>query len=112
MKLGLARADAHAVTLILLLVNIKASALAGFGLLVFSMPILGKAIRSLLNRRKGINKLTDQRVSLTQEVLSAVRFVKYFGWETSFLERIGNIRSQEIRAIQFLLSIRNGINAV
>lgn len=100
------------ITLILLLVNIKASALAGFGFVVLSMPLLGKAIRSLLNRRKTINKLTDQRVSLTQEVLSAVRFVKYFGWETSFLERIGNIRSQEIRAIQYLLSIRNGINAI
>ena len=100
------------VTLVLLLINLRASALAGFGLLVVAMPLLGQAIKSLIIRRKRVNKITDQRVSLTQEVLHAVRFIKYFGWETSFLKRLGNLRSQEIRSIQFILAIRNGINAV
>ena len=99
-------------TLALLIVNLTYSALAGFGLLVATMPLLGMAIRSLLKRRMAINKVTDQRVSLTQEILQAVRFVKFFGWETSFLERISAVRSREIRSIQFLLAIRNGINAV
>ncbi|KAF2237628.1 ABC multidrug transporter-like protein [Viridothelium virens] len=99
-------------TLALLLVNLTYSALAGFGLLVISMPILGRTIRSLFKRRMRINKVTDQRVSLTQEILQSVRFVKYFGWETSFLDRIKRIRDREIRSIQVLLAIRNGINAV
>jgi ATP-binding cassette subfamily C (CFTR/MRP) protein 1 len=51
-------------------------------------------------------------VSLTQEILQGVRFVKYFGWETSFLERIQNIRKKEIKSIQVLLTIRNAILAV
>ena len=100
------------VALILLLVNLKSSALAGFALLIITLPLLGRAIRSLLKRRMAINKVTDQRVTLTQEILQAVRFVKFFGWETSFLARIAAIRSKEIRAIQILLAIRNGINAV
>ena len=100
------------ITLILLLINLQASALAGFALLVITMPLLGRAIRSLLKRRMAINKVTDQRVTLTQEILQAVRFVKFFGWETSFLARIAAIRNKEIRAIQILLAIRNGINAV
>lgn len=99
-------------TLVLLLINLTYSALSGFGLLVISMPILGRTIRSLFRRRMRINKITDQRVSLTQEILQAVRFVKYFGWETSFLERIKEIRDREIRSIQILLAMRNGINAV
>ncbi|EEY18038.1 conserved hypothetical protein [Verticillium alfalfae VaMs.102] len=70
------------------------------------------AIRSLFRRRKAINKITDQRVSLTQEVLSSVRFVKYFGWETAFLDRLKEIRKREIYSIQILLAIRNAINAV
>ena len=98
-------------TLVVLLINLTYSALAGFGLLVIGIPLLTKAIKSLFVRRRAINKITDQRVSLTQEILQAVRFVKYFGWESSFLERIGNIRKREIRAIQILLSIRNAINA-
>jgi ATP-binding cassette subfamily C (CFTR/MRP) protein 1 len=99
-------------TLALLLVNLTYSALAGFGLIVVLMPLLGRSIKSLMSRRSFINKITDQRVSLTQEILSSVRFVKYFGWETSFLDRLSQIRTKEINKIAFLLSIRNGIMAV
>ncbi|KAJ4140873.1 ATP-binding cassette transporter yor1 [Fusarium equiseti] len=99
-------------TLALLLVNITYSALAGYGLLVIGMPFLTKAIRSLFHRRRAINQITDQRVSLTQEILQSVRFVKYFGWEKAFLERLGDFRNKEIHAIQILLAIRNALNAV
>ncbi|KAL9597789.1 MAG: hypothetical protein Q9219_004916 [cf. Caloplaca sp. 3 TL-2023] len=100
------------ITLVVLLINLTYSALAGFALLVIGIPVLTKAIKTLFKRRRAINKVTDQRVSLTQEVLQSVRFVKYFGWETSFLERIKQIRKREIRSIQILLAIRNAINAV
>lgn len=100
------------ITLALLLVNITYSALAGFGLLVLGTPLVTWAIKVLFVRRAAINKITDQRVSLTQEILQAVRFVKFFGWESSFLERLGGIRRSEIRSIQFLLAIRNAVNAV
>lgn len=99
-------------TLVLLLINLSYSALAGFSILVVGTPILYNTIKKLFNRRRAINHITDQRVSLTQEILQAVRFVKFFGWESSFLERIGDIRKREVRAIQILLAMRNGINAV
>ncbi|RDW76860.1 ATP-binding cassette transporter YOR1 [Aspergillus mulundensis] len=100
------------VALILLLVNLTYSALAGFGLLVIGMPFLTYAVRFLFKRRRNINKLTDQRVSLTQEILQGVRFVKFFGWESSFLDRLKEIRRHEIRSIQTLLAVRNGILCV
>ncbi|KAF7506363.1 hypothetical protein GJ744_011829 [Endocarpon pusillum] len=100
------------ITLIVLCINIGYSALSGYALLVVGMPLLTKSIKSLFVRRRKINKITDQRVSLTQEILSAVRFVKFFGWEGSFLERLKELRRREIRAIQVLLAIRNAINAV
>ncbi|KAK5993353.1 ABC-type transporter cicA [Cladobotryum mycophilum] len=100
------------ITLALLLINLTYSALAGFGLLVIGIPLLTKAIKSLIIRRKAINKITDQRVSLTQEILQSVRFVKFFGWEKAFINRLDQIRSKEVYSIQILLSIRNAINAV
>ncbi|KAH9210336.1 ABC multidrug transporter-like protein [Leptodontidium sp. 2 PMI_412] len=100
------------ITLILLLVNLTYSALAGFSLLVIGLPVLTKVVKILFARRKKINKVTDQRVSLTQEILQSVRFVKFFGWESAFLKRLQDIRDQEIRMIQVLLSIRSAINAV
>ncbi|KAL6706879.1 ATP-binding cassette transporter yor1 [Coniothyrium glycines] len=100
------------ITTALLLVNLTYSALPGLGLILIAMPLLGRAVKTLFRRRVAINKITDQRVSLTQEILQGVRFVKYFGWETSFLERIHNIRKQEIGKIQILLAIRNAVLAV
>ncbi|KAK3067378.1 ATP-binding cassette transporter yor1, partial [Teratosphaeriaceae sp. CCFEE 6253] len=99
-------------TLALLIVNLTYSALAGFAFICLCMPLLAKSIKSLMARRKFINKITDQRVSLTQEIISSVRFVKYFGWEMSFIDRLAEIRTREINKISFLLSIRNGIMAV
>ncbi|EPE09733.1 abc transporter [Ophiostoma piceae UAMH 11346] len=100
------------ITLVLLLVNLTYSALAGFGLLVVGVPLLTRAIKSLFKRRKLINRVTDQRVSLTQEIIQSVRFVKYFGWESSFLARLEEYRSTEVSLIQVLLSIRNAIMAI
>ncbi|KAF3771283.1 hypothetical protein M406DRAFT_248309 [Cryphonectria parasitica EP155] len=100
------------ITLVLLLINLSYSALSGFALLVIGLPLLTKSIKSLFRRRQGINKITDQRVSLTQEILQAVRFVKYFGWESSFLNRLSELRGKEIGMIQRLMAIRNGIMAV
>lgn len=100
------------ITLVLLLVNLTYSALAGFGLLVIGVPLLTRAIKSLFKRRKLINRVTDQRVSLTQEIIQSVRFVKYFGWESSFLKRLEEYRASEVGMIQVLLSIRNAIMAI
>ena len=100
------------VTTALLLVNLTYSALPGLGLIVVAMPLLARSVKSLFHRRLAINKVTDQRVSLTQEILQAVRFVKFFGWETSFLKRVQEIRKKEIRGIQVLLTIRNAVLAV
>lgn len=99
-------------TLILLLVNLSYSALSGFALLVIGLPLLTSAIKSLFRRRQYINKVTDQRVGLTQEILQSVRFVKYFGWESSFLNRLAQLRKREIGMIQKLMSIRNAIMAI
>ena len=100
------------ITLILLIVNLTYSGLAGFAVLVIGLPLLTKAVKVLFARRRAINKVTDQRVSLTQEILQAVRFVKFFGWEEAFLNRLNEIRNREIHSIQILLAIRNAINAV
>lgn len=99
-------------TLALLCINLTYSALSGFAFICVMMPLLAWAIKQLMKRRGVINKITDQRVSLTQEIIQSVRFVKYFGWETSFLDRLGEIRTREINKISFLLSIRNAIMAV
>ncbi|KAL2869784.1 P-loop containing nucleoside triphosphate hydrolase protein [Aspergillus lucknowensis] len=53
-----------------------------------------------------------RRVSLTQEILQGVRFVKCFAWERAFQDRLNEIRAQEIRSVQVLLMMRSAIGAV
>lgn len=100
------------ITLILLLINLSYSALAGFALLIIGAPILSLVVRVLATRRRKMTKITDKRVSLTQEIFMGVRFVKYFGWEKPFLSRLEELRRREIGAIRFLLGVRSGVMAV
>ena len=100
------------IALVMLLINLTSSALAGFSLLFLGIPALAMAIKTLISRRLAINKVTDARVSLTQEILKSVRFVKFYGWGSAFLARLREIRRREIKLIQMLLTIRNAINAV
>ncbi|PYI28928.1 putative ABC multidrug transporter [Aspergillus indologenus CBS 114.80] len=97
------------VALIFMVINIGYSALPGYGLAVFGAVLLAYCVKSLITLRRAVNKITDKRVSLTQEILSSVKFVKFFGWESSFLERLENLRKREISSIRRLLVIRHAI---
>lgn len=100
------------ITIVLLIINLGYSALPGLGLLFMTAPLLGAASRSLFKRRFAINKLTDKRVSLTSEALQSIRFIKVFGWEQSFLQRVEKIRKKEVRSIQILLAIRDAVQSI
>ncbi|GIJ82162.1 hypothetical protein Asppvi_000667 [Aspergillus pseudoviridinutans] len=97
------------VALIILIVNIGYSALAGYALLVVGVFALAWGMRLLVHFRRAINKITDQRVTLTREILYSVRFVKFFGWESSFLKRLEAVRNREIGSIKRLLFVRHAV---
>ncbi|KAE8330642.1 P-loop containing nucleoside triphosphate hydrolase protein [Aspergillus sergii] len=97
------------IALVTLLVNIGYSALAGYAFLVAITSLLTFAIRSIIMRRKAINTITDKRVSLTQEILKNVRFIKFFAWENSFLERLRMTRKLEIDSLRRFLTTRHSI---
>ncbi|KAI4113858.1 MAG: hypothetical protein LQ345_005249, partial [Seirophora villosa] len=96
----------------LLVVNLRLSALAGLGLLVIGFACLIGAVGVMFRQRKAIDKTTETRVSLTQELLDAVRLVKYFGWEGGFVRRFKTLRSQETRKLHGYTAVRNGVGAV
>jgi ATP-binding cassette, subfamily C (CFTR/MRP), member 1 len=100
------------VILAILLINIGPSALAGFGLLILSAPVIGKIVKHLAKRRFKSTKFTDARVRLTQEILNSMRVIKYYAWEKSFLGKVTDLRNSELKIVRFLLLIRAGVNAV
>lgn len=94
------------ITGILLINNIGISALAGLALLILIGPTQAYAMNQLLKIRKKAAEFTDKRVRLTQEMLNGIRIIKFFTWETSFLETLMKIRAFEFKYARKLLMIR------
>ncbi|KAF8434986.1 hypothetical protein L210DRAFT_3551531 [Boletus edulis BED1] len=80
--------------LVLLLINLGPSALAGFALLV--------SIKSMA--------WTDKRSKLLQEILSGIRVIKFFSWEIPFSKRISEFRKLQTLHIRTLLFFRAGLS--
>lgn len=95
------------VTIILLVINLSYSALVGLALFFTATPLVAYIVRAMSKRREKINRDTDERINMTQEILQAIRFVKYNAWEADFLTRLGAVRQREIRGIRYLLGHRN-----
>lgn len=100
------------VALALLIVNLSYSAVAGFAVLVVGLASVTQAVKSLGSRRTIINKITDQRISKTREMLHAFRSVKLFGWEDAFSRRLEALRAKEVRSVRILLTTRSAVGAV
>ncbi|ORY83038.1 P-loop containing nucleoside triphosphate hydrolase protein [Protomyces lactucae-debilis] len=100
------------VILIILCVNLGASALAGFGLLLISTPAMTWVVGKLAVKRKQSTVFTDSRVRLMQEILGSMRIIKFYAWEDSFLSKVTALRIKEMRIVQYLLIMRSAINAV
>ncbi|KAI0452103.1 P-loop containing nucleoside triphosphate hydrolase protein [Xylaria acuta] len=85
-------------TFALLLTNLSYSAIPGFGLLFFGAGGLTLALRTLVQRRKAINKTTEARVSLMQEIIRSI-------------QRLRDIRKDEVQMIVKLQLVRNAIQS-
>ncbi|KAF9223499.1 ABC transporter [Gyrodon lividus] len=99
------------ICLILLLINLGPSALAGFALLIIATPINTMVIKHFFSVRIKSMAWTDKRSKLLQEMLSGMRVIKFFSWEVPFLERISEYRQLEMAYIRSLLILRAALNA-
>ncbi|GAA5928190.1 hypothetical protein JCM1841_003816 [Sporobolomyces salmonicolor] len=73
------------------------SAFVGFGILVVGAPLnywLGKKAVPI-NRARLVSR--DRRQTTLQELITAIRTVKFFGWSTAFINRVEEKRAEEIR---------------
>ncbi|KAH9919495.1 multidrug resistance-associated ABC transporter [Epithele typhae] len=91
----------------LLIRNIGVAALVGLGVLIIGFPIQLMLAKVMFAQRKKGVVLTDQRVRMSNEVLSGIRLIKYFAWESFYSHHVGDLREQEIRTIRRLAAARS-----
>ena len=68
----------------------------------FLIPINGKIFILLNQIRKKKVKVTDIRVKLMNEILSGIRVIKYYAWESAFSEKIEIVREEELQLLKQL----------
>ncbi|TBU32613.1 P-loop containing nucleoside triphosphate hydrolase protein [Dichomitus squalens] len=88
------------ICLIILLVQLGPSALAGFALFILIIPLQERVMSFQFRTSKGSLRWTDKRAKIILEVLGAMRVVKYFCYEQPFLKRIFEVRVNELKGIR------------
>ncbi|KAF9571261.1 Multidrug resistance-associated protein 1 [Mortierella alpina] len=78
------------------------SFLAGIAALILMSPLQVYRARVYNRMQKDKLSVMDERIRLTTEVLSAIKVVKLYGWETSFKQKILAIRGRELEALRKL----------
>lgn len=95
------------ICVIILLTQLGPSALAGLAIFVVATPIQLQTMKMLFKIRRASMKWTDARAKTIQEVLGGMRIVKSFSHESKFLQRIYDIRKNELNGIRKILIIRS-----
>ncbi|KAF9319714.1 hypothetical protein BG006_002943, partial [Podila minutissima] len=72
------------------------AALVGIAFLFGSYPLPAKLYSMIMDLFKDIMNTKDERMDALNEMLSAIRIVKFFGWESKFEEKITTARNKEL----------------
>ena len=84
------------ICLVLLLLDLGPSALAGFAFFILASPFQMYSMKRMFATRHKSMTWTDKRSKLLQELLGGMRVIKFFAWEIPFLDRIFGYRQHEM----------------
>ena len=76
------------------------SSLSGFLILILFIPFQGIMGRLFSRFRRNSTRITDTRVNLMSEIVSAMKLIKVYCWEQPFARIINDIRTKEIDAMK------------
>lgn len=74
------------------------SALVALFIMVLLIPMTHHLSKSFMHLEDEMMSFRDQRMTLMTQLLNAIRVVKYFVWEKSILNEVGEVRNKEINA--------------
>ncbi|KAJ7807829.1 hypothetical protein B0H14DRAFT_3152303 [Mycena olivaceomarginata] len=73
------------------------SAFAGFVVLLLGWPLNNFISRRSVRIQKGVLKAKDARMAVLNELISAVKFIKFFAWEQRWIDRALKSRDTELK---------------
>ncbi|KAH7925973.1 P-loop containing nucleoside triphosphate hydrolase protein [Leucogyrophana mollusca] len=69
----------------------------GLAVIVLFLPLNHFAGKVIVTAQENLMKARDERVSLMNEILGAIRMLKFMAWERSFEKRVLKIRDKELK---------------
>lgn len=86
------------------------SSLTGFVILILLIPFQGFMGKLFSRFRRETTEITDQRINLMTELVSAMKLIKVYCWEEPFSGKINQIRNEEVSKLKKTFTLE-GINA-
>ncbi|KAG0767124.1 hypothetical protein G6F29_004134 [Rhizopus arrhizus] len=76
------------------------SSLYGVVIMILSQPLTYYLSRRFQKLHHNVMAFTDKRIRIMNELLSAIRIVKFFAWEEQLRSRVVDARDEELKAIR------------
>lgn len=65
-------------------------------LIIVTIPLTKHVSMHLKTLQKALSKVRDERIKLTNEVLTGMKVIKLQAWENEFENRIKDVREREL----------------
>ncbi|KAI0634339.1 multidrug resistance-associated ABC transporter [Trametes polyzona] len=72
------------------------SAFAGFAIMFLSWPLTNFITSRNIRIQKGLSTARDKRLGVLNELISAIKFIKFFAWEDRWIRRAMDAREVEL----------------
>lgn len=73
------------------------SAFAGVSVLLVGWPLNQYVAKRSIRIQKGLLGARDKRMGVLNELINAVKFIKFFAWEDKWIERVQDARAVELK---------------
>lgn len=100
------------ISIVVLLVNIGVASLVSIALLFIFLFVLVFATSKMITLRRSVNKYTDKRLKLIQEVINNLKMIKLYSWEIPYYEQIALVRKSEMFITLKVQTLLNTIMAL
>lgn len=88
------------IAMYLLWQQLGVSCLAGIAVIIIGIPITSRVSMYMKTLQRQLSKIRDERIKLTNEVLSGMKVIKLQAWEKEFHNRIIEVREQELKTFR------------
>ena len=81
------------------------AALGGIAVLVVLVPVNIWGTRKGEQLQEDQLKAKDERIKMMNEILPGIKVLKLYAWELPFIQRIANVRFDEIKILKYLAKL-------